>query len=63
MPEHPGTATPSHLRALRDAAVRDARGALDAGDWRLALACLFRAQRYDNQADLAERTDASPQPP
>jgi hypothetical protein len=57
MPEPSRPATPSDLRALRDASVRTAKHALDAGDWRAALAALFCAQRYDNQAAAMEGDD------
>jgi hypothetical protein len=59
MPEPLSTPTPSDLRRLRDASVLEARRALTVDDWRTALACLFRAQRYDNQANAIEQ-DATP---
>jgi len=62
MPEPSSAATPGRLRELRDASVREAKHALDVDDWRAALAHLWRAQRYENQADAIERGDP-PQPP
>ena len=53
-PEQSRAATVRNLRGLRDTAVQFAKNALAENDWRAALACLWRAERYDQQADAME---------
>ncbi|HYM71011.1 MAG TPA: hypothetical protein VEZ44_15545 [bacterium] len=38
------------LRHLRDQAIHMATDSLAAGEWRVALTCLWKAVRYDDQA-------------
>jgi hypothetical protein len=38
------------LRHLRDHAIHMAQDSLAAGEWRVALLCLWKAARYDDQA-------------
>jgi len=49
-PQQARRQTVATLRHLRDQAIHMAKDSLAAGEWRVALTCLWKAVRYDDQA-------------
>jgi len=62
-PHQARRATLATLQHLRDEAIRMAKDSLAAGDWRVALTCLWKASQYDDKHTAMAREGNEEEPP